>query len=320
MTDIKNQEPHKHNSNDSNNNNNNTTHDKVIEYIQQLEKNKNILLANQNDLNKKIEKLVEEGIQKVHIVSDFDRTITKCYVNGKKIPSVFAIIRSQNYLGEEYTKKATELASIYHPIEINAELPFEFRYMKMQEWWEKHRELLIESHITEDIIDKIISENKEIFRSGFIQFAKKLKQKNVPLLIFSAGIGNFIVKYLKSHNLYGDNSFIFSNTFIFDNKKKAIGFEQKAVHILNKNEKSYENKDYYKRIEGRTNVILLGDMIEDIGMVENHNQENKHITIKIGFLNENQVDLKSKYLKSFDIVIQNDGDFSSINKLLKLIA
>jgi len=38
--------------------------------------------------------------------------------------------------------------------------------------------------------------------------------------------------------------------------------------------------------------------------------------LKIGFLNYNQPKIKDIFLKNFDIIIEDDGDFDYINKLM----
>ena len=38
--------------------------------------------------------------------------------------------------------------------------------------------------------------------------------------------------------------------------------------------------------------------------------------IKIGFLNYDDTKIKKQFLENFDIIIENDGDFESVNKLI----
>ena len=105
----------------------------------------NVIILNPGNLEKKIEKFRLAGKDKIHVISDFDRTLTKAFVNGKKTPSVIAILRNGNYLGEEYTKKANELANKYHPIEIDPNVPDDEKRKAMFDWWSEHFDLLIHS-------------------------------------------------------------------------------------------------------------------------------------------------------------------------------
>ena len=51
------------------------------------------LIINPENLEKFKKALAEQGFQSMHVVSDFDRTLTKAFVNGKKIPSLISVIR-----------------------------------------------------------------------------------------------------------------------------------------------------------------------------------------------------------------------------------
>ena len=64
----------------------------------------------------------------------------------------------------------------------------------------------------------------------------------------------------------------------------------------------------------RKNIILLGDSIGDLGMVEGFNYKN---IIKIVFLNENIKEKLENQKKVYDVLILNDGSFEYVNKLLK---
>ncbi len=61
---------------------------------------------------------------------------------------------------------------------------------------------------------------------------------------------------------------------------------------------------------------MLGDNLEDIGMVDGFEYDN---LLKIGFLNENIEENLENYKKAFDIVILNDGSMEFVNNLLKEI-
>ena len=71
-------------------------------------------------------------------------------------------------------------------------------------------------------------------------------------------------------------------------------------------------------VQNRRNLILIGDIIEDVNMVKNLDYDNM---ISIGFLNESRnlkIDVKP-YLKAYDIVIANDGTFFEVNEIIKSI-
>ena len=69
----------------------------------------------------------------------------------------------------------------------------------------------------------------------------------------------------------------------------------------------------YEKIQDRKNVILIGDSLEDLGMITGFSYDN---LLSIGFLNYETEKNLEVYKEEFDIVITNDGSFAPINKIL----
>jgi len=93
----------------------------------------NTYISNLDSLNQKIEQMKKQGASNLHIVSDFDRTLTKNFHEGEKLPSAVSLIRSGGYLTKDYPEKAYALFDKYHPYEIDLSIPFEERSKKMTE-------------------------------------------------------------------------------------------------------------------------------------------------------------------------------------------
>jgi 5'-nucleotidase len=154
---------------------------------------KNIILPNPKNLEKLKERFRKDGIDKIHVLSDFDRTLTTAFVDGKAMPSIISILRDGNYLTHDYAPKAHALYSKYHPIEINPEIPFEEKKKAMQEWWMKAFDLLTNSGFTRDDLEKVVASGKIRFRKGALEFIDLLYSHNIPLIIMSsAGLGEAI--------------------------------------------------------------------------------------------------------------------------------
>lgn len=273
-----------------------------------------IHFQNKKAFQEKIKQIKKDGLDKFHVTSDFDNTLTKCFIDGKKTPSTIALIRGGDYLSKDYAKRASALYHKYHPFEIDESLDFEYKFSKMKEWWEIHRDLLLSSGMRKEIVEDIISKFPRIFRGGVLEFLNELHKNNIPLIIFSAGIGNIIEGSLKKFNRLTNNITILSNYFDFDDNGFAKGYKNEIIHALNKSEIKIEDEKYKQLISQRKNVLLLGDSIGDLGMI---NEMDYNVIIKIGFLN-NDIDKNLELYKSeFDIVITNDGDFEFVNKLIK---
>ena len=69
-------------------------------------------------------------------------------------------------------------------------------------------------------------------------------------------------------------------------------------------------------VKDRKNVLLLGDNLGDVGMVEGFEYDN---LIKIGFLVENVEENLESYKANYNVIILNDSSMNYINKLLKEI-
>ena len=65
-----------------------------------------LLIVNKKNFEEKKKQFIEGGLNKIHILSDFDRTLTKAFVNGEKTPSLISELRRRNYISEEYSKNA----------------------------------------------------------------------------------------------------------------------------------------------------------------------------------------------------------------------
>lgn len=279
---------------------------------------KTIIIPNSKKLEELKANILKDGSEKIHVLSDFDRTLTYSSAGGEKVPSVISILRSSaEYLGKNYVEKAHALYKKYHPIEIDPKIPAEEKKRKMEEWWQKHFDLLISLGFKKSHFEKIMASRKIIFRHGALEFFDLLHKYKIPLIIMSAGgLGSEIISMLfkREARLY-PNIHIISNSFIWDKDGKAIGIKEPIIHIFNKDETMV--KDYpvaFKAVKNRKNVLLLGDSLGDTGMIKGFDYDN---LIKIGFLNEEVEKNLKEYKKIYDIVILNDSDMEFVLDLFK---
>jgi 5'-nucleotidase len=130
----------------------------------------------------------------------------------------------------------------------------------------------------------------------------------------SAAPGDMVEEYLKENNLLKKNVYVVANRYEFDSKGRAIKIKEPIIHTFNKNEVSLRGTPAFEAVKNRKNVLLLGDEIGDLGMIEGFDFDN---LLRIGFLNENVNERIGEYKKEFDAVLTNDSDFSFVNKLLE---
>ncbi|KAH7536885.1 hypothetical protein FEM48_Zijuj03G0033500 [Ziziphus jujuba var. spinosa] len=276
-------------------------------------------------LDKKISLIRKAGPAKLQVIADFDATLTRYWVNGCRGQSSHGLLRQGN---PEYDIKRRELYEYYHPLEFSPTIPIEEKTKLMEEWWGKTHGLLIEGGLTYEAIEHSVATSTIAFREGVVELFEFLEKRDIPILIFSAGLADIIEEVLrqKLHRSF-KNVKIVSNRMVFDEKGVLVSFKGKTIHSLNKNEHAldmaaplhdrlgYRDQptDDNASVKLRTNVLLLGDHIGDLGMSDGLNYETR---ISVGFLNDNIESSLDSYRKAFDIVYLNDAPMSGVVKLV----
>ena len=286
---------------------------------------KDVIVVDEKGLEKKIKAIKTDGSRKFHVLADFDRTLTRAYVDGEKTPSLISELRKRGYISSDYSAKAQALADHYHPIEIDPKISLDKKKKAMHEWWTKHFDLLIKSGFNKKHLETVINSGKIQFREGALQFLDLLHYNvsgRVPIVIISSsGLGDDSIRLFleKYHRNYTDIQIV-SNKYEWDDTGNAVGVRELIIHCMNKDESVLNESLWYKvlrdDLKSRRNVLLLGDNVEDIGMINGFNYKN---LIRVGFLNENVEQNLERYKENFDVIILNDGSMRYVNKLLDKI-
>lgn len=260
-------------------------------------------------IHEKAKKIIPfSDLNNVYIVADFDRTIT----TGNSKTS-WSILANSDLVPDSYIKERNDLFNYYRPIEIDETIDSNKKNILVKEWFQKHIELFVKYKMTEEIF-KIAAINLSMldFRPGAKEFLEFLHKNSIPLIIISAGIGNFIEEFFNANNCYFNNIYVSSNKIIFKNGI-AVGVEDNIIHSLNKNEISLPSC-ITKNLKNKSQVILLGDQLSDLNMV---NKDSHHFVLSVGFLADdypkNQIDdFKSK----FDIICEQDDNYFNLKNIL----
>jgi HAD superfamily hydrolase (TIGR01544 family) len=222
------------------------------------------------------------------------------------------------------TVKFKEWFEYYFPIEHCHVMAKEEKIPHMVDWWNKTNELIIECGITKENLRECVEKAITHLQANCKDFFKSLEHNNIPLLIFSAGLGDVIAEWIEFEcggRLYS-NMKIVSNFMIFDETThKITGFTDPMIHIFNKNESVLMGTDYEKEIERRPNVMLLGDSLGDVDMSGRGPGFHGRIEnlLKIGFLNVKVEEFLNTYMDNFDIVLIDDNTFDVPNAILNAI-
>ncbi len=279
---------------------------------------KNILVSNQEKLDSKIEKMRIDGPEKLHIVSDFDKTLTRFAINGERNGTLISALRKNNYLTDEYIEKADALFQKYHPYEMDINLSLAEKNEKMIAWWREHYDLLKKCKLSLKDLKSLIASKRSVLREGFDKFFEIISKNDILLTIISAGgLGGDTIKlFLEEEGIDYSKINIISNHLIWDEEGFMKGVQEPIVQPFNKDEIVALNEDVKSQIKNKKNIILLGDGMSDLQMSKNMEAET---IIKIGYLNEKEEELKETFLNNFDIVILNDQGLEIVNEILTKI-
>ncbi|NXP17944.1 5NT3B nucleotidase, partial [Scytalopus superciliaris] len=261
--------------------------------------------------------LRERGAATLQVISDFDMTLSRFGCNGRRCPTSHNILDTSRVVSEDGKKKLKDLLHYYYPIEIDPNRTLEEKRPLMVEWWTRAHELLVQQKIRKSDIAQMVRESEVMLRDGFKEFFDQLHQNNVPLFIFSAGIGDVLEEIIHQANVFYSNVKVVSNYMAFDDDGVLMHFKEPLIHTYNKNNTVLQGTGYLQQLSSRTSVIVLGDSMGDLTMADGiPNVEN---ILKIGFLNDKVEERREKYLDAFDIVLESDETLDVVNGILRYI-
>lgn len=240
-----------------------------------------------------------------YVITDFDRTLTT-----RESEPTMGII--PQFLGGKCLEERTRIFNYYRPIELDYTLDDEEKCKIMKEWAKKSFTLLSE-YITNERIENSLQNSNIWLRDGTKEFLEEMKNKDIPVIIMSSGIGNIVKAFLEKEKCLFNNTIIVSNFFKFNNEEAYIDVNE----IMATSNKEYERipKNIREKLDKKNKLILLGDLVEDIKMINKENLEN---TLTIGFLDENIEQNLEKYNNNFDIVLTENSNFKDVKNILNI--
>ncbi|KAJ8251252.1 hypothetical protein GJAV_G00218980 [Gymnothorax javanicus] len=261
-----------------------------------------------------IQAMRQAGSSALQVISDFDMTLTRFSFNGKRCPTSHNILDNSKLISQECKEKLKDLLNTYYPIEIDPSLSAEKKLPLMVEWWTKAHALLIQQKIQKDLLSLVVQESDAMLREGYQLFFDCLQEQRIPLLIFSAGIGDVLEEIIRQAGVFHPNIKVFSNYMDFDETGTLQAFKGQLIHIYNKREGALLNSGHFQELQARHNVLLLGDSLGDLTMADGvYRMEN---ILKIGYLNDKVDERKESYLKAYDIVLERDETMNVANAIL----
>ncbi|XP_054622879.1 7-methylguanosine phosphate-specific 5'-nucleotidase-like [Dunckerocampus dactyliophorus] len=276
-----------------------------------------VLIGERSRVEETLHAMRQEGASSLHVISDFDMTLTKFAHNGKRVPTTHNILDNRLLVDEECGKKMRELLSTYYPIEIDANRTVEEKLPFMVEWWTKVHQLLVEQKIRKDRLAQAVRESSSMLRDGYKIFFDCLANQNIPLLIFSGGVGDVLEEMIRQNRIFHPNIHVISNYMDFDHAGVLRAFKGQLIHTFNKSQGALLLAARFPKLQARPNVLLLGDSLGDLNMVAGVPEPRNVLTV--GYLNDQVDERRESYVNSFDIVLVKDETMDVPNAILNFV-
>lgn len=241
--------------------------------------------------------------QDFFVIVDFDRTLT----TGASDASMGIIPK---FLGGECLKERLRIYEYYRPMELDYTIEENKKKAIMKEWANNSFTLLSKYLTSEEIIENALKDANLHLRAGAKEFLKDMCDKNIPVVIMSAGVGNIIKRFLEKQEVLYDNITLVSNFFEF--KDSGAYIDTKKIMAVSDKDYSRVPEEIRKDLDKKQSILLCGDIIEDINMIE---KEKLHRTLTIGFLDYNVDKNLDIYNEKFDIVLAKGESFDIIRKV-----
>ncbi|XP_022829135.1 7-methylguanosine phosphate-specific 5'-nucleotidase [Spodoptera litura] len=278
----------------------------------------NVHIRDKAELLQKLNKMIHDGHNKLQIVTDFDHTLTRHTMdNGSVVLTSFGMFRECPSIPQHYKDEDNRLAGIYKPIESDPHMSIEEKTKHMIDWYVAAHALLKGVKFPRHELKEAANKMVQCFRKGVREMIDWSRAQQVPVLVFSAGLGESVLAAMTAANFMLPNVKVISNFLALDEDDCIVGIKGEVIHTYNKNETAIKHTEYYDMVQQRTNVVLMGDNIGDAGMAEG--MEHCDVVVKVGFLGNNREGNLTNYLNKFDIVLVNDPTVDVVNGILECI-
>ena len=241
----------------------------------------------------KLERYRAAGPDKLHVILDFDHTLTAGIVPGKNV-GTFQLLHDE--LPEEAKSVHDELYNKYRPIEAAHQLT-----EKMSErWYIEALDILATSGINIKLAkDAMLKTIKA--RQGSSDLFKTSHESGVPIVVLSAGVKQMIQMILEKYKL--DPQLVLATEFIVRPDGEVHGWKkQTLIHTMNKHERSHAELSQLHH--ERPNVVVVGDELADAAMVSGDALRIRVFDPRIGeTVNEAQYE-KESFAAGFDLIVK----------------
>lgn len=260
-----------------------------------------ILNHNKTELKQKLQKMVKDGLGSFKIIADFDQTLSKKYVDSKKAHDTFDVFTSSEKVSEDAKDQIKESAENYEKEVPNMSEDEKIKALERNIGgnWEE----IAKQNLDKDQINQITKDSRMEFREGIGELIDVTRSNNFSFIVASAGVGDVIREAfetsLKERGYTKEDIEpfkIISNMGEYKNDKLK-SFKGETIHPANKedhittSESMICKQSQNQETPPRKNILLMGDVIDDLRMVENIENDT---CIKLGYFNDSPDDNEEK--------------------------
>ncbi|GMR39834.1 hypothetical protein PMAYCL1PPCAC_10029, partial [Pristionchus mayeri] len=255
-----------------------------VEDLRSLFDRPNVHIRDREGTIARLNGLIDGGARDFTVISDFDHTLSRSHdANGRKCAvthEVFGHPERFPDLCEKFAIFEKKYGSFEHLTEGQE------RFEKMEAWWRESNAAIAERAVHRKELPELVAATNIQLRDGAAELIGHLEQREVPALIFSAGIGDIITVVLEQHlGRIPPNVHVVSNMMAFDEQDRNCGFSHPIIHCFNKSGAMIDkHSPVLPLISSRPHILLLGDALGDLGMAEGLSKEETS-GVRIGFLN-----------------------------------
>ena len=258
---------------------------------------------------RKLNKIAAIGIDSLHLVSDFDLTLTAGKQPGQNLGTWDVM---DELMPAEGVQRHMEIYQSFRPIELRGQLTSEIASEK----WAETLDLITSYRMSIDDVEGAFL-SVATLRDGAKELFDACQEGRVPTVILSSGIRNVIQLMAEHYKLRPD--YILSNDLNVDEKtRRVVGwYRDTLIHMLNKNERGHNELSALRAT--RPNVILIGDVPDDTKMVLGDNV----IRVRVLDPRKNEIHIPEEALEvsfhaGYDLVVEHS--LYAVSRIIKWIA
>jgi phosphoserine phosphatase len=265
--------------------------------------------GNNGLLSNKIEFISKLGAGKLHLVLDFDRTLTQGKDGSGRDITTWHVL--QRHIPEAARNKYWEFYNRYRPLEARNKMSVP----EAIAWWSGVLNIYKDNNLKWGDVAKGL-EIAMPARAGAKELFDVCAKKNIPTIIISAGIKDLIDLWCQKLGV--SPSLVLSTELNFGPEGNVCGWDAGTlIHALNKSEMGHGKLEPIR--ERRPNAILVSDSIHDAGMVNAGIGSLKIIIDDVRFDDSPRSDdYYRKVFENFDLAI-NTGSLLPIAEFIKLL-